>query len=157
MNAIKNTLVEVCKLPEGSPRNIEVSELTRLAVVDDLDGDHLAVVVEVDSLATLAVSAVLLDGSDHRVVGGGWATAGRVIELAAAVPGDFAVLADPVTLLSVTSLYLVRSLAKNLETGFVSVDGSGRDGHCGREEGEDGGSELHCVRMCGGRRISTTR
>ena len=99
-------------------------------VVDNLNRNHLALVMKVNGFTALAVATVFLHGSDHRVVVGGGTAASGVIKLVATVPGGFTPLGNPVTLLDMTSLELEAALSERREAGFVGVNGSCRDGSC---------------------------
>lgn len=109
-------------------------------VVDNLNRNHLALVMKVNGFTALAVATVFLHGSDHRVVVGGGTAASGVIKLVATVPGGFTPLGNPVTLLDImsvascaldmTSLELEAALSERREAGFVGVNGSCRDGSC---------------------------
>lgn len=154
VDALENTHVKRIKLLESAFSQIEMTEVTSPAVIHDLDGDHLSLPVNVDGLAALSVSTVLLDGGNHRVVVGGRAAASRVVELSASVPGDLAPLGNPVALLEillalrasseldVAGFALERALAESVKAGIVGVNSGGDSDGC-REQGEEGGGELH--------------
>lgn len=139
----QDTLIKASEVLEETLGGVEVTVAATVAVVTDGGLDRLALVRQLNLLVAGAVATVLSDSDNKVTVVGGRATASRVVEHVASVPGKLATTALlEVVLSSVAGLQLVRAKG-----------GLSRDQASNGQSSSENSSELHFLKVKGFRLV----